>query len=85
VFATGISGEVSSESSDEFSVNVSDDIHFCCNSIIFCYALSGDLSGKTPTRLDFFFYFMNELFLLHAVAAGVFILLPEVFFCYMQI
>jgi hypothetical protein len=73
-------GKISSEFSDEFPVDVSDDIHFCYNSTIFCYALSGEVSGETPVvcpaSSTYCFDFVGEPFLLHRSKKRVFFLLP---------
>jgi hypothetical protein len=62
--------------SDEFSSM----FVFCYISITFLLQISGEVSGETPASSDFFFYFIDNCFLLHAVAAEIFILLPKVFF-----
>jgi hypothetical protein len=62
MFSIGVSSEVSGE----FPVDISDDIHFCYNSTIVCYTLSGEVSGESPVVYPassvYFFYFVDELF-----------------------
>jgi hypothetical protein len=50
----GVSDEVSGEFSGEFPVDVSDDTHFCYNSFLFCYVVSGEVSGE-PSLFLFLF------------------------------
>ena len=52
--------------SGEVAVNVSDDIGFCCISTFFLLRGlrrgSGEVSGESPARSVFFFYFVSEPF-----------------------
>jgi hypothetical protein len=52
------------EFSDEFPVDVSNDIYFCYKGTIFCYALSSVVSGELvrPASSASFLYFVGQLF-----------------------
>jgi hypothetical protein len=81
MFATRVSGEVSGDSPVSSPASSPSISIFATISTFFCYALS----GETPARSDFFFYFIDEPVFATCSCCRMFILLPEVFFCYMQI
>jgi hypothetical protein len=57
MFATGVSGEVSAEFSGEFPIDISDDIHFFYNSIIFLLRALRRDSGGLSDELSLFLLF----------------------------
>jgi hypothetical protein len=54
---------------------------FATLALFCCYAISGEVSGE----LHLLFYFLSEPFFASVICCRGNFLLPEMFFCYMQI